>query len=265
MTGLKAQVLFLLDCGSQDADALSAVTALAGEQPVEVLGLFVEDADLLGAAALPDSVEVSIYTQKITKLDQDSMQQALASQARQIRSIFELAAQRHKLSHTFKVIKGRTIETLVRSAEEKDIVIVGRSLRSGLRVRAGAQYAAFAGSHQDLLFVNEPWSSGSSVVAVLDEHQTPSRAHKTIEKAQAIAATEKLHFIIAHMGTLDHAMSERADQIVSINTMSEESLIELCQRFDARLLVLPGFDGLDWQALLAKLLNNLSCSLLRVA
>jgi hypothetical protein len=203
----------------------------------------------------------------LDNLDQQKskVKQALASQAQQIRSIFELAARRHNLPHTFKVSKGRTIEMLAKSAKKKDIVVVGRLLRSGFRVRAGAQYAAFATSHQDLLFVNEPWSSGSSVVAVLDEHQTPARILITVDKAQAMPATGKLHFLIAHTGTLERDISERADQIVNINTISEKSLIHLCQRYDARLLVLPEVDSLDWQALLASLLNNLSCSLLRNA
>ena len=62
MTGLKAQVLFLLDCGSQDADALSAVTALAGEQPVEVLGLFVEDADLMKNDVTISNTKFKVHT-----------------------------------------------------------------------------------------------------------------------------------------------------------------------------------------------------------
>lgn len=263
MGSRKAQVLFLLESGSQEADALTCVAALVGKSTAEVVGLFVEDTDLLGAAALPGFSEVSIRNQDVRQLDHASLQNAMTSQALQIRNLFETTARKLKLAYKFQVTQGRTIETLLGTATTKDIIIIGRPLRApGFRARTGAQFAEFASSNKDVLFVNEPWRSGSSVIAICDDGA--AKHSHLIKKAQKIAKIEGLELIIATVGYPDPTLKDADARLVQIESVSEQSLFDLCHRHDAQLLVIPHMEELNWPSLLVNLLNNLSCSLLRL-
>ncbi len=139
----KSQVLFLFDPGCKEAEALRAVAALMGKQPVEITGLFVEDADLLGAAKLPVFAEVSIKTLAVTTTDSDALQVAMASQAHRARRLFEATARGLALEHRFEITQGRTIDTLRQRIEHQDAVIVSRPLPTfGIPARSGNEYTS---------------------------------------------------------------------------------------------------------------------------
>lgn len=263
MTINASRVLFLLDYGSQEAEALRTVAALSGGQPLEVQGLFVEDEDLIGAAQLPCVAEVSVHTHEVTQLNPETTSVALSQHAIFVRNVFETSARRHRLTHTFEISRGRTIEKCLEAASGRDIVVVNRPLLgAGLRARGGAQFASFAAAQADILFVNEPWQSGSSVVVMCPPGEEQSRV---VEKARSIATAEGLNLVLATVQGPDPENGPDADEVVQLASFSEEALVDLCQVKDARLIVIPGGDGVNLQRLLTALLDRLSCSLLCVA
>ena len=181
-------VLVVLDCGAREADVLRTLPSLADASAPEVLGLFIEDEDLLGAARLPGTVEISVTDLRTAQLDPERIERDLATQAASAQRIFETTARRCKLRHSFRVSRGRTGEMLVKAAVETDTVIVCRPLRaSGLRARRAAEFHALMGEHGRVLFVNEPWASGVSVVAVCADASDNSR--EALERASAMAGS----------------------------------------------------------------------------
>lgn len=260
---IKAEVLFLLDYGTTDTEALNTVIALTGSVPTRVHGLFIEDIDLLGAASLPGNVEVAILNQQISAFTPESLNQAFIAEAARKRVMLENSARRLNLAWSFQVTKGKTIEALEKAAVQKDVIIVGRPLRSGIRVRTGSQYAKIAAQNQNVLFVNEPWQSGTSIILVMQKSCTdPEQATRT---ARAIAQRENLKLIAVTPNGLPDSIAEDFDQVVHIADLNPESLVKICQQLDTRLLILPPVESVDWQKLLVSLLTTLSSSLLKLA
>jgi|GEM_PF-6832226 len=258
-----ADVLFLLDYGATDTEALNTLIALTGTVPTQVHGLFIEDVDLLGAAALPGNLEVAVINQQVTAFTAESLAYAFAREAERKRHLLETSARRLNLTCSFQVAQGRTMEALQQAAAKKDVIIVGRPLRAGIRVRTGRDYANIATPQQNLLFVNEPWRSGSSIVLVMEQScDDPMRATRT---ARAIAEREGLNLIAATPNGLPEMVKDQFDQVVHISDLSPESLVGASQRLDARLLILPPLTSIDWQILLVNLLAKLSSSLLKLA
>jgi len=259
------RVLLTLDAGVVDQDALSALMLLGEGDDVEVTGLYVEDEDLLRAARLPGLTEVSAEGQ-ITTLNHDDLTRRLAAQASVARHSFEAVARSHRLKCTFRIVRGSVVETLVTAAAESDVVVVHRSLRStGMRTRHGSQFEPLVRRHGNLLFVNEPWRTGSSVVALCE---SPSAdGSRALRIARRIAEAEGLEFLLAVPERAARTASPdrtHADEVVALRDWTEASIVDLCESADARLLVLPATDQLDWRALLLRLVDRLPCSLLRL-
>ncbi len=139
------------------------------------------------------------------------------------------------------------------------MVIIARPLRQGwLRTRSGQHYNALAMRPRSVLFVNEPWDSGSSVVAICDE--APERMGTFLEQAQSIAAAEGVDFVVASTCEISDLIP--ADMTQMLPSLDEDCLIELCRQYDARLLIMPESRMIDTSTLVGGLLDKLSCSLL---
>ncbi len=257
----RQRVLLTLDCGSVDEDALRALKLLGdnAEEP-EVTGLYVEDEDLLNAAQLPGLTEVSPHGE-LMPLSLDSLSRRLAEQAERARTDFEALARRAKLNFRFQIARGRLLDTLLAAAARSDLVVISRSLRSaGLRTRHGSHFEPLVRAHRNLLFVNEPWRSGSSIVALCEGLEGCERP---LAIARRIASAEELEFVVAVPANVD-AKDIDADRVVVLPEWTEQALVSVCEAEDARLLVLPPTEGLDWRSVLLRLVDRLSCSLLRL-
>ena len=261
----RAQVVFVFDCGSADLAALRAIRPLAGGVVPRVMGLFIEDEALYGAAALPGVVEVSLASLKAEHLDPARMRQDLERHAQEMRSRFEQSAQHLRLHHSFKTLRGEPAEMLSNVAGRSDFVVLCRPQRgAGFRSRRLVHLDHLMSRYRQLMFVNEPWETGSRVVVVAGG-ATPAGDY-AVGKGADIAAAEGLEFVIATAADASRRLDQAAvpGRLVALEEISEATIVTLCQREDARLLVVDVDEQLDWQALLDRLLDRLACSLLIV-
>lgn len=261
-----ASVLVVLESGALDADVLRAVPSLSGNGEPKVRGIFIEDEDLLGAARLPGMAEVSVASLEVVSFNLDSIRRDLTRHAEAAKMLFESAARQLKLSHSFEVARGRASDALVSAAGLSDWVVVSRALRSpGMRSRSGGYFRSLLERHSRLLFVNEPWASGSSVVALCDSGSDETR--EALLRAAAIASREQVELIVA---MADGARADRLAEelgLQRIERLAELNLVNvtaLCEQVDARLLVMHPTEQVEWQSLLIRLLDTLSCSLMLV-
>ena len=259
------RILLTLDCGAVDRDAFNVLRFIAGGGDggnVELTGLYIEDEDLYSAARLPGLPEVSA-TGAVTTLEPSRIDAEIASQARSARAEFETSARRSRLKYAFRVMRGRSVDTLVDAAAASDCVVVTRSLRaSGLRARRGEHFEPLVAQKKNLLFVNEPWASGRSVVVI--GSITRQRGAGGYDVASRIADAEGLELISAAPPD-ERVEPPVVGRVVTLPEWSEDTIVDLCAREDARLLVLSADADLDWRALLPRLIDRLSCSLLRLS
>ncbi len=254
------RILCLLDYGTVDTDALRLIGPATGDDDHELLGLYVEDEDLHRAALLPGLTEVRVRNPGLAALEGAGLAEALRTQAQHVREAFERTARRFNLACSFQVVRGRTVEVVVEAAGASDLVMITRPLRSaGLRTRDARQFAPLLQGHSSVLFVNEPWSSGRCIV-LLHNDGDPAAA-SALATARRLAATEALPLVIASPSATPTQDNERGAHLPS---WSEDAIIALCEREDARLLVLSELPGIDWRDLVPALAQRLSCSLLKL-
>ncbi len=272
MASKPTRVLLTLDCGDLDVDALKVITALVEHHDLHVTGLFVEDEDLLNAARLPGMSEVSVTTGEVLAVTRDRIEAQIVSQARRVRRQFESSASRLDFKHSFQVLRGRAIETVIQTAASADVVVISRALlATGLRSRTASNFAPLIRQRQNFLFLNEPWATGKSIIVLCESGY--SGCERALTVARRIADIENIELVIAapaagRMCPVEKASSAEetvGDRVVVLESWSEDALGELCENEDARLLVVPPTENLDWQKLVLSLVDRAPCSLLRLA
>ena len=257
------RILLTLDCDSIDLDIMRALSIFAEEHPVELTGLYVEDEDLIKAAKLPGLLEISLTSGAVSKLSAATVSSQTRSQLEKVRTQFEKSARSIDYKTLFRVVRGRVIEMFCEAARNSDLIVVSRALRpTGMRTYHGSQFGNLLSQHSNFLFVNEPWHSGNCIIALYEF--TSNQHDRALHAARRFADREQIELIVAVPQKEISRLPVSADKVVTLRNWSEETIVQLCAQKDARLLVLPPSDHLDWRKLLMNLIDRLSCSLLRL-
>jgi len=117
------RILVTLDSTRASQSALESAALLAKAMHFELVGLFVEDADLMALAALPFSREVR-RTGAIHNLDPDALQKEVAAHAAAARSLMRQVAVRHHLRWSFRSVRASRRAGIVTESASIDILCV---------------------------------------------------------------------------------------------------------------------------------------------
>jgi nucleotide-binding universal stress UspA family protein len=124
------RILVAVDASPHSLAALETAAELAGKLEAELLGLFVEDINLVRVTGLALTREVASFSATIRKLDGLQLERQLKAQAASIRHAMELAASRAKVPWSFRAVRGVVASAVVGAASEADLILLGRSGRS---------------------------------------------------------------------------------------------------------------------------------------
>ncbi len=125
------RILVALDASEPSRAVLETAARLAASLESELVGLFVEDAELLQMSALPVTRLVSAHSKAPADLDLAVMERALRAQARLARESLARAASQWRVRWSFQVVRGATSERLLVEARECDLVALGMTSGAG--------------------------------------------------------------------------------------------------------------------------------------
>jgi len=100
-------VLLRVDSHSISVVTIDLAVAMAASVKTRLHGLFVEDEDLLRAASLPFTREISFTTAKEQPTDFEQMQRSLQAMAIQFKEALQKAAKASKIPCSFDYVSGR--------------------------------------------------------------------------------------------------------------------------------------------------------------
>lgn len=123
------RILVALDASTDSVAALKTAASLAASLQAELVGLFVEDINLLRLAGLPFASEVQRVTGTGRVLDEAGMERDLQLQASQARRALANAAADAEATWTFRVVRGVVTTEILAAALEADLLTLGRASR----------------------------------------------------------------------------------------------------------------------------------------
>lgn len=121
------RILVALDASPHSMAALDAAIALAAHFRAELLGIFVEDINLLRLAELPFAYEVGAYSATRRRLDVPHVEKELRAQAEQVHRKLKKRAERARIKWTFQVTRGTVATELLSHASKMDLIILGKA------------------------------------------------------------------------------------------------------------------------------------------
>ena len=263
------RILVPLDDPASSADALSAAAALAARVGAHLEGLFVEDVNLLRAAALPFAAVVVVPSGTLQRVDRARVEAQLRAVAEAARAALAGAATALQIAWSFRVERGELTVAIVEAATSADLVVVGRRApRTGAGAEPFARAVALrapgsvfvAGARLDLdrplavaydgsaaadeaLDVVRNLDGRAPSVIVLVSAATERRAQLLAERARARLVTDRI--VIRWTGgdrlehLIDAARDEAALLVVAKDApiLSGDGLDRLLDAVDAPLLI----------------------------
>jgi nucleotide-binding universal stress UspA family protein len=195
--GVIRAIAVALDCSPHSRASLEAAAEMAARLQAELIGIFVEDINLLRMAGLPFAEEFRLYSTTTGKFDEGQLERLLRLQAREARELLQQTAEALALRHTFRVLRGMVPEQLMTGAPEADILVLGRSGRSpSCRKGLGstARTALYEGKGTVLLMRPGITAASGPLMVLFDGSEGSKRALGT---ALAIAGPEScIHLIV---------------------------------------------------------------------
>lgn len=269
-------ILVALDTSAHSLAALEAAARLAAAMHAELVGLFVEDVNLLRLAALPFAREVRWPSSTRRSLDEARMERELRLMASQARRALALAAEEAETEWQFRVVRGAVADEVLRAALEVDLLTLGRASRPlSRRVRLGstAQAAAVRGG-RSVLLARKGADPDQPVVVTYDGSAVSPRVLSAAVQMAQTGESNLIVLILADNADDAPQLAEDASALLGdgvahaeyrfLPTNGEESLTEMLLQEHCSLIVLGGENEILRGERLHKLLDQLDCPVLLV-
>lgn len=193
------RVVVLLDDSRASRAALEAAVELAVREQAELIGLFVEDTDLLRSASLPFGREIGLTSGSIRPINLDELERRLRRQAEDVRRRLAAIGHRHSVRWRFQVSRGRPDAAMLSATTPDDLLVV---TRVGWRRRPGAGFGSPAadriasGARCSVMILSERIPAGDRPVLVLYEGSEAGRRILAAAARLASHASEGLVILL---------------------------------------------------------------------
>lgn len=223
------RILVALDASPHSVAALEAAAELAEAAGAELRGFYVEDVDLLRAGELPLSREVEFFSGRLRDVDARDLERQLEARARRVRQLLESTGSRHRVTTSFRSVRGRVAEELAVAAVEVDLVSVGVVGHSQRRGPGSAVRALLESTPAPLMVLRRGARLTGGIQVVYDGSP---RAETALEIAAEIARLRERPLTVV-------MVAADADQARERKEAAEERLAAVPGLADVRFRALP--------------------------
>jgi nucleotide-binding universal stress UspA family protein len=133
----RRRILALVDASPESMASAEATAALAADLEAELVGLFVEDPELLALVGDPLARAADFFTATLQPLERPMLERRLRAQEARARALVTRAAELHGVAWSFRVERGDVMDQITLASAEMDLVTAGRVGWSGARGRLG--------------------------------------------------------------------------------------------------------------------------------
>jgi nucleotide-binding universal stress UspA family protein len=202
------RILVALDASKESLAALDAAADLAARLEAELVGLFVEDADLLNLAGLPFAREVTTLSPSPRVMDAKRLAEDLRAKAAVARQAIARTAEALHVQWSFRTARGRVDAEILAAAQDADLIAVGKSARPLTGApRIGRNTRAIAvQTTRSLLFASTPTCGTDAPVATI--YDGSAAASEALALAGRIAEREGKRLTVFVIGDSAAALAQ---------------------------------------------------------
>ncbi|NEX11092.1 MAG: universal stress protein [Prosthecochloris sp.] len=268
------RITVALDGSSHSKASLSIATDIARALNAEINGIYVEDINLLRMASLPFAEEIDRLSGRREPVDSAGLERSLQLQARQAGQMLRQAAERFRLAHSFRTLRGQVAAQVLAEALSSDLLVLGKTgktpvcrkkmgttakavitsgttsillMRSGFSIQEPL-LVLFDGSHgaAAALVTTAAIADKSTHIHVLLIANSPEKAEKLKESAKTLLPPTcnvtfhetpwtDIAMLLQCIGMIGSGLVVASD---TEGTLSKESMHELIEKLDYPVLLI---------------------------
>lgn len=268
------RILVALDASPPSLAALRGAVELAAKMEAELLGLFVEDINLLRLSDSPYAREILYPTAEEVPLDRESMERKLRAQAGQAREALATAAKRSQVEWSFRIVRGQVSSEILAAAAGADLLTLGRrSWSFSQKLRIGSTALAVLSGEMPALLLSERGMKLSLPVLVCYDGSAAGQRGLFLAADLARAGSNQLIVLLLGEGQeRAQRLQEQAVPLLQgeklqvrfrpIDFRDERSLLHAIKAEHAGILVLAGKGPFSKPDLIELLLREVDTSLM---
>jgi hypothetical protein len=224
---------------------------LGRNRPVEMKGVFLEEADVQHAAELPFVQELCRVTFSVREFNNEHFERALGLRMRTAQRALAVLARRAGVTHSFQNVRGSAARLLWETASESDVTIFEPVRRVTISLTSAA---VLPHPLQRIAVLIDDADTGSRALAAALQI-TDGHLHRlSILLTPAAAADERVRQLV-----LDGGHHDRPGRIHTLPDESAPALIQAIQAEGPALLVIGASSGLLTTEVLRALRAGLRC------
>lgn len=269
------RVLVALDASPHSRAALKAAAELAADLQAELLGMFIEDINLLRLAQLPCAREVAYATRGIRAVDSQRLERTLRTQAAQLEHMLATVAQGRNVPWSFRVSRGHVAQELLAAAEDGDVLVLGRvgtSVVQRASLGSTAQTVVAMARHT-VVFLEHGVELGVPVVVLFDGSEGAMRAMATAARLTRGDERNLVVLLASDDKDTQQRLQEQASDRLAVQGRGARfcplapgaiSLINTVRREGGKALVLAADHAFAKEKTLADLMRRVRCPVVLV-
>ena len=201
------------------ARAIEAAVNIAAALRTELSATYVQDEDLLRAAALPCTFQIGSLASGVRPFDLAETERALKREASEVEHAVSAAARKLGLGWTFEVLRGRTIDWPFDRAGAGDITVIGNA---GLALQMPIVEPAYRLA---------PTASDAPILAIIDA--TPGALERLAHLLRNLGGTGPLTVWTPELGAADAPSIRRAIEAIGDDSRRRISHLANTEAFSA--------------------------------
>lgn len=247
------EVWVLLDNQRYIIDLLSNAATMARLMNATLQGVFIEEENLVRAAELSISRDISSWLAQENEISKEIIQRTLHSKARHNKKQLETVARDNNIQCSFQVVQGERMPWIRESKKTPRILFLGGN-ESTAKTYQQMTYCNMGKDPVMLLYKDSIASKRALNVAL---QMTAILKHPLLVLVLSDDITDKS----AITEQLNESLGEQSDTTVNIQFVNEVQLLELLHRLKANMFVFPDDIKLiqDDNNYLEKLIQRVRC------
>lgn len=209
------RILVALDASADSVAGLEAAADLAALLRAELLGLFVEDLDLVQLPSLSFATEIDSLSGEIRPLAPDKLERHLRQRAARARRSLEEVASRLRVAWSFRTVRGRVSTELM--AAEADLIALGTRGHSPRRGTGSTAATVLAHARTPVLVLRRDSRLGRTVHTL---HDGSTAADHALAVAAEIARRRETPLTVFIPG---RDASERREEAERVRRLVQET------------------------------------------
>lgn len=209
------RIMVALDASPRNVEMIETAAKLASRMGSELIGLFVEDINLLRMTELPFASEIGFFSPLSRRLSSGQMEREFRAQASWMRSMMAGIAERKNVPWDFRVVRGSIVSELLLAGEEADLLILGKVGRSLIqRGRIGSTVRLLLRQRSGLTMVLHETRAFAAPAPVIAVYDGSVEGRKALDVAGQLKETEDIPLRVIVLADGEESAREREKEAV---------------------------------------------------